>query len=45
VSGIDFATTLATNFMPAFVSNVINGLILVPILMVAYAAIQARSGR
>ena len=45
VSGIDFATTMATNFMPAFISNVINGLILVPILMVAYAAIRGRSGR
>lgn len=45
VSGVDFATTMATNFMPSFISNVINGLILVPILMVAYSAIQARSGR
>jgi energy-coupling factor transport system substrate-specific component len=45
VSGIDFATTMATNFMPAFISNIINGLILVPILMIAYAAIVARSGR
>jgi energy-coupling factor transport system substrate-specific component len=45
VSGVDFATTIATNFLPAFISNVVNGLILVPILMIAYAAIQARSGR
>lgn len=45
VSGIDFATTMATNFLPAFISNVVNGLILVPILMIAYSAIQARSGR
>jgi energy-coupling factor transport system substrate-specific component len=45
VSGVDFATTMATNFMPAFISNVINGLILVPILMIAYAAIRGRSGR
>jgi energy-coupling factor transport system substrate-specific component len=45
VSGIDFATSMATNFTPAFVSNIVNGLILVPILMVAYAAIQGRSGR
>ncbi len=45
VSGVDFATTMATNFLPAFISNVINGLILVPILMVAYSAIRGRSGR
>lgn len=45
VSGIDFVTAMTTNFVPAFVSNIVNGLILVPILMVAYAAIQSRSGR
>jgi energy-coupling factor transport system substrate-specific component len=45
VSGIDFATTMATNFLPAFITNVVNGLILVPILMIAYAAIRGRSGR
>ena len=45
VSGVTFATTMATNFLPAFISNVVNGLILVPILMIAYGAIQARSGR
>jgi energy-coupling factor transport system substrate-specific component len=45
VSGVDFATSMVSNFTPAFVSNIINGLILVPILMVAYSAIQARSGR
>jgi energy-coupling factor transport system substrate-specific component len=45
VSGIDFATSMATNFFPAFISNVVNGLILVPILMVAYAAVRGRSGR
>ncbi|MBI4926902.1 MAG: ECF transporter S component [Anaerolineae bacterium] len=45
VSGVDVATTISINFLPAFISNVINGLILVPILMVAYSAIVARSGR
>jgi len=45
VSGVTFATTMVTNFLPAFISNVVNGLILVPILMIAYGAIQARSGR
>lgn len=45
VSGIDFATSMATNFIPSFISNVINGLILVPILMIAFAAVRGRSGR
>lgn len=45
VSGVDFATTVAVNFLPAFITNIVNGLILVPILMVAYSAIVARSGR
>ena len=45
VSGVDFATAIATNFIPSFIPNVINGLILVPILMVAYAAVRGRSGR
>lgn len=45
VSGIDLATAISLNFVPAFITNVINGLILVPILMVAYSAIVARSGR
>jgi len=45
VSGIDFATSMATNFVPAFISNIVNGLILVPILMVAYSAVRGRSGR
>jgi energy-coupling factor transport system substrate-specific component len=45
VSGTDFPTTVAVNFMPAFITNMIWGLVLVPILMVAYSAIQSRSGR
>jgi energy-coupling factor transport system substrate-specific component len=45
VSGIDFATSMATNFTPSFVNNIVNGLILTPILMVAYSAIVRRSGR
>ncbi len=45
VSGIDFATTVGVNFLPAFLSNIVNGLILMPILMVAYSAIVRRSGR
>jgi energy-coupling factor transport system substrate-specific component len=45
VSGITFATTLIQNFVPGFVSDIINGLILTPILMVAYSAVVERSGR
>jgi energy-coupling factor transport system substrate-specific component len=45
VSGTDFTTTVAVNFMPSFITNIIWGLVLVPILMVAYSAVQSRSGR
>ncbi|HEY71650.1 MAG: hypothetical protein B6I35_08300 [Anaerolineaceae bacterium 4572_32.2] len=45
VSGIDFATALGGYFMPAALTNIVNGIILVPILMVAYDAIAARTGR
>lgn len=45
VSGVDMATTIAINFIPTVIPNLINGLILVPILMVAYDAIASRSGR
>ena len=45
VSGADINTVIFANFIPASVSNIINGLILLPILMVAYAAITKRSGR
>jgi energy-coupling factor transport system substrate-specific component len=45
VSGTDFPTTVAINFVPSFITNIIWGLVLVPILMVAYSAVQTRSGR
>ena len=45
LSGIDINTALIGYFLPAGLSNMINGLILVPILMVAYDAVAARSGR
>ncbi len=45
VSGTAFTTTVVENFLPAFITNAIWGLILVPILMVAYSAIQTRTGR
>ena len=45
VSGADINTVIFANFLPAFLSDIINGLILVPLLMIAYAAIVERSGR
>jgi energy-coupling factor transport system substrate-specific component len=45
VSGVDLPTTIAVNFLPSVISNLVNGLILTPILMVAYNAIVSRSGR
>ncbi len=45
VSGADMTTVFVANFWPAFLSNIINGLILTPILMIAYSAIVSRSGR
>lgn len=45
LSGIDFNTAIVGYWLPAFLSNAINGLVLVPILMVAYDAVISRSGR
>ena len=45
VSGADIKTVIFGNFIPAVIPNLINGLVLVPILMVAYDAIVKRSGR
>jgi len=45
VSGADINTVIFANFLPAFITNIIWGLILLPILMIAYAAIVQRSGR
>jgi energy-coupling factor transport system substrate-specific component len=45
VSGLTFAASMVQNFLPGFLSNIVNGLILTPILMVAYSAVVARSGR
>jgi len=44
-SGLDFATAFGGYFIPAAVTDVVNGIILVPILMVAYSAIATRTGR
>lgn len=45
LSGIDLSTAIAGYWLPAALSNAVNGAILVPILMVAYDAVAARSGR
>jgi len=45
VSGADINTVIFANFLPAAIANLINGLILVPILMIAYDAVVKRSGR
>lgn len=44
-SGIDFKTAIVGYWLPAALTDILNGLILVPILMVAYDAVVARSGR
>ncbi len=45
VSGMDFNAIVTLDFLPAFITNIIWGLVLIPILMVAYSAVQSRSGR
>ncbi|MGC9399368.1 MAG: ECF transporter S component [Anaerolineae bacterium] len=45
LSGINFNTAIVGYFLPAAAGNIVVGLILVPILLVAYDAIAARSGR
>jgi energy-coupling factor transport system substrate-specific component len=45
VSGVDVPTTIATKFIPTNIPNLFNGLILVPVLMVAYDSISSKSGR
>jgi energy-coupling factor transport system substrate-specific component len=45
LSGIDFNTALVGYWVPAALTDAVNGAILVPILMVAYDAVAARSGR
>jgi len=45
VSGADMNTVIYLNFVPSFVTNIVNGLILVPVFMYAYAAVVMRSGR
>ena len=45
VSGADMSTVVYFNFLPSFITNIVNGLILLPVLMYAYAAVVMRSGR
>lgn len=45
VSGADMNTVIFGNFIPAVIPNLVNGLVLVPILMIAYDAVVSRSGR
>jgi energy-coupling factor transport system substrate-specific component len=44
-SGLDFATAFTGYFIPSAVSDIVNGVILLPILMVAYSSIATRTGR
>jgi energy-coupling factor transport system substrate-specific component len=45
VGGIDLNTALLGYFVPAFLGNLIVTVILLPILMIAFAAVAARRGR
>lgn len=45
VGGIDLNTALVGYFVPAFLGNFIVTVILLPILMIAFAAVAARRGR
>jgi energy-coupling factor transport system substrate-specific component len=45
VGGIDLSTALVGYFTPAFLGNLVVTVILLPILMVAFAAVSARRGR
>ncbi len=45
VGGIDLNTALVGYFLPAFLGNFVVTAILLPILMIAFAAVAARRGR
>jgi energy-coupling factor transport system substrate-specific component len=45
VSGIDINTALVGYFTPAFIGNAVVTAVLLPILMIAFAAVAARRGR
>lgn len=45
ISGIDINTALVGYFTPAFLGNLVVTVILLPILMIAFASVGARKGR
>ena len=45
IGGLEWSVALGGYFMPAFLTDAVNGIILVPILMIAYHAVAERSGR
>lgn len=45
VGGIDLNTALVGYFTPAFLGNLVVTIVLLPILMIAFAAVAARRGR
>lgn len=45
INGYSFATAIIGEFAPAAGPNIINSMILTPILLAAYEAVQARTGR
>jgi energy-coupling factor transport system substrate-specific component len=45
VTGIDISTALFGYFTPAFIGNTVVTVILVPVLMIAFAAVASRRGR
>jgi hypothetical protein len=45
INGYSFATAIIGEFAPAAGPNILNSMILTPILLAAYEAVQARTGR
>lgn len=45
IYGYDFQTALVGSFIPPVLTDIVNGGILLPIFMIAYSAVIARSGR
>ncbi len=45
INGFSFATAIIGEFAPAAGPNILNSMILTPILLAAYQAVQARTGR
>ena len=45
IGGLDWSTAIVGYFVPAFLGNTVVTVILLPLLMIAYAAVAARRGR